>query len=101
MGSWAIAAVLAGVAGIAYGTTNIVDPSLVNVALAAFPAILIGGLDSIEGAVVGGLIVGIFQAFVATYLNSELIDVLTYSMMLVVMLAFPQGLFGTRRVVRV
>jgi len=101
MGSWALAAVLAGVAGIAYGSTNIVDPSLTSVALAAFPAILIGGLDSIEGAVVGGLIVGIFQAFVATYLNSELIDVLTYTMMLVVMLAYPQGLFGTRRVVRV
>lgn len=101
MGSWAVAAVLAGVAGITYGTTNIVDPSVVNIALDAFPAILIGGLDSIEGAVIGGLIVGIFQGFIATYVGSQFLDVLTYSLLLVVMLVFPQGLFGTRQVTRV
>ena len=101
MGSWALAGLLAGIAGIAYGSTNIVGTDMVNVALAAFPAILIGGLDSIEGAIVGGLAVGIFQGFVATYLGGEMLDVLTYSLLLVVMLAFPEGLFGTRRVARV
>ncbi len=101
MGSWALAAALAGVAGIAYGTTNIVNHSLVDVALAAFPAILIGGLDSIEGAVVGGLLVGIAQGFIATYLGPQLLDVLTYGLLLVVMLIFPQGLLGTRTVTRV
>lgn len=101
MGSWALAAALAGVAGVAYGTTNIVNNSLVDVALAAFPAILIGGLDSIEGAVVGGLLVGIAQGFIATYLGTQLIDVLTYSLLLVVLMFYPQGLFGTRVVTRV
>lgn len=101
MGSWALAAALAGVAGITYGTTNIVNHSFVDVALAAFPAILIGGLDSIEGAIIGGLVVGIAQGFIATYLGSQLLDVLTYALLLVVMLIFPQGLLGTRRVLRV
>jgi len=101
MGSWALAAALAGIAGVAYGTTNIVNGSLVDVALAAFPAILIGGLDSIEGAVIGGLLVGIAQGFIATYLGTQLLDVLTYSLLLVVLMFFPQGLLGTRIVTRV
>lgn len=99
--SWAAAAVLAGVAGIVYGSTNVVDFSLTNVALLAFPAILIGGLDSIEGAVVGGLAIGLFQGFVATYLSSQYLDVLTYTLLLAVMLLFPGGLFGTKQVARV
>jgi branched-chain amino acid transport system permease protein len=74
---------------------------LTNVALVAFPAIIIGGLDSIEGAIVGGLLVGVFQGFVATYLSTQLLDVLTYSLLLVVMLTFPRGLFGTKQVARV
>jgi branched-chain amino acid transport system permease protein len=101
MWSWALAACLAGVAGVVYGSTNVVDFSLSSVALVAFPAIIIGGLDSIEGAIVGGLIVGVFQGFVATYLSSQLLDVLTYSLLLVVMLTFPRGLFGTKQVARV
>lgn len=101
MGSWALAACLAGIAGIAYGTTNLVNASLVDVALAAFPAILIGGLDSIEGAVIGGLLVGIAQGFIATYFGPQYLDVLTYGLLLVVMLVFPTGLLGTRAVTRV
>jgi branched-chain amino acid transport system permease protein len=101
MGSWALAACLAGIAGIAYGTTNLTNSSLVDVALAAFPAILIGGLDSIEGAVIGGLLVGIAQGFIATFLGSQYLDVLTYGLLLVVMLVFPTGLLGTRTVTRV
>jgi branched-chain amino acid transport system permease protein len=101
MGSWALAAALAGVAGIVYGTSNLVNHSMVDVALAAFPAILIGGLDSIEGAVVGGLLVGIAQGFIATYLGPQYLDVITYGLLLVVMLVFPQGILGTRTVTRV
>jgi len=101
MGSWALAAALAGVAGIVYGTSNLVNHTLVDVALAAFPAILIGGLDSIEGAVVGGLLVGIAQGFIATYLGPQYLDVVTYGLLLVVMLVFPQGILGTRTVTRV
>jgi branched-chain amino acid transport system permease protein len=99
--SWGLAALLAGLAGIVYGSTNVVDGSLTSVALIAFPAIIIGGLDSIEGAVVGGMVVGIFQGVVATYLGSQYLDVLTYVLLLVVMLTFPRGLFGTKQVARV
>lgn len=101
VGSWAVAGALAAVAGIVYGSTNIVEPTMARIALAAFPAILIGGLDSISGAVVGGLFVGILQGFIASYGDANLSDVGTYSLLLVVMLVFPSGLFGTKDVVRV
>jgi branched-chain amino acid transport system permease protein len=100
-GSWAIAGVLAAFAGIAFGTTNLVDPSLQNLALAAFPVILLGGLDSLGGAIVGGVMIGTLQGFVATYLGGEYLNVTTYSVLLVVLLLYPQGLFGTRHVSRV
>jgi len=101
MFSWGLAAALAGIAGVVFGTSNLVNHSLVDVALAAFPAILIGGLDSIEGAVLGGLLVGVAQGFVVTYLGPQYLDVVTYGLLLVVMLVYPQGLLGTRTVTRV
>lgn len=99
--SWAVAGTLAGIAGIVFGSLNLVDPSLVHLALAAFPVILLGGLDSIEGAVVGGIAIGVLQGFIATYLGGEYLDVGTYGLLLVVLLVYPQGLFGTRTVARV
>ncbi|MFF4796172.1 branched-chain amino acid ABC transporter permease [Streptomyces sp. NPDC001276] len=98
--SWAIAAVLAGVAGITYGIQNVVSPSLSNVALIAFPAMLLGGLDSIAGAIVGGIGVGVLQGFVTTYAGGQLTDVITYLALLVVLLFLPHGILGMRQVTR-
>jgi branched-chain amino acid transport system permease protein len=100
MASWAAAAILAGIAGIAYANATTASTSMESVALAAFPAILLGGLDSIEGAVVGGIAVGLLQSFVAYYLGGDKVDVVTYLVLLGVLLIYPSGLFGTKRVVR-
>ena len=101
MFSWAIAAVLAGIAGISYGASAVVTPSMTELGLAAIPAIMLGGLDSFEGSVVGGIAVGILQGFTATYIGGEYLDVVTYSLLLVVLLVHPSGLFGTKHVTRV
>ncbi|MEA2235117.1 MAG: branched-chain amino acid transport system permease protein [Solirubrobacteraceae bacterium] len=98
--SWAMAGVLAAIAGITYGVQNVVSPALASLALIAFPAMLLGGLDSIAGAIVGGLAVGLLQGFVATYFGGALVDVVTYGVLLVVLLFLPQGLFGTRQITR-
>ncbi|MEU1956030.1 branched-chain amino acid ABC transporter permease [Nocardia rhamnosiphila] len=98
MGSWAAAGVLAGTAGILYASTQVVNASLIVVALSAFPAILLGGADSVEGAVVGGLLVGVLQGFITTYLGGQYLNVGTYLVLLAVLMAYPQGLFGTRTV---
>jgi branched-chain amino acid transport system permease protein len=100
MGSWAIAAVLAGVAGISYGAVSSVDTSVPLLALGAIPAIMIGGLDSIEGALVGGMFVGIMQGFTSTYLGGQYTDVVTYGVLLAILLTYPQGLFGTKQTAR-
>lgn len=101
LGSWAVAGVLAAIAGIAYGASYEVGTDMTTTAISALPAILLGGLDSIEGAVIGGLLIGIVQGFVTTYLGGQAIDLVTYLILLVVLLVRPQGLFGTRQVVRV
>jgi branched-chain amino acid transport system permease protein len=99
--SWVAAGVLAGIAGILYGSSALVDPTMVVVALTAAPAIILGGLDSVPGAIVGGVIIGMFQSFVVTFLGSEYVEVASYAVVLVVILVLPNGLFGTRSMVRV
>jgi branched-chain amino acid transport system permease protein len=100
--AWGVAGALAGIAGIAYGSVTLVDQSsMTHLALAAFPAILLGGLDSVEGAVVGGIAIGVLQGFTATYLGGQYQDVVAYSVLLLVLLVFPTGLFGSVRVQKI
>lgn len=106
--SWAMAGALAAVAGAFVGTGGGIDQSTWIIALKALPAIIIGGLDSIEGAVVGGLAVGVVESFVAAYqadyapwLGQNFALVSPYVLLLVVLLVKPYGLFGTREVERV
>ncbi len=106
--SWAMAGGLAAVAGAFVGTGGGVDQSTWIIALKALPAIIIGGLDSIEGAVVGGLAVGVVESFVAAYqgeyapwLGQNFSLVSPYVLLLIVLLVKPYGLFGTREVDRV
>lgn len=77
-------------------------------ALVALPAIIIGGLDSLKGAVIGGLVVGIAMALTKTYqpgfapwLGANFENVVPYILMIAVLLIRPYGLFGTKEVQRV
>jgi branched-chain amino acid transport system permease protein len=105
--SWAIAGALAAVAGTFVGTGAGVDQQTWIVALVALPAIILGGLDSIPGAVIGGLAIGIAQSLVGTYqdtyapwLGQNFAVVAPYVVMLIVLLVRPYGLFGTPEVER-
>lgn len=100
MASWAGSAVLAGIAGVCYGASSVADASISDLALAAVPAMLLGGMDSVEGAIMGGLAMGLVQSFTSSYLGGQLTDVVTYGILLVVLLARPEGLFGTKPVRR-
>ncbi len=101
LGSWAMSAALAGIAGIVHASSTLVTPGMIELALLAFPAMLLGGLDSIGGALIGGALVGLLQGFIAAYLGGEYVNVATYVVLLLVMLALPEGLFGTKKVSRV
>lgn len=104
--SWATAGVLAVAAGIFLGAfPRPVGLTMGLVALNALPAIIIGGFDSLAGAVVGGVTVGVIQVLAAGYLGNvgggNLQDVLPYVAMLLVLLVRPYGLFGTPEIERV
>jgi branched-chain amino acid transport system permease protein len=105
--SWALAGALACVAGTFAAAGGDVDGALWLIALTALPVIILGGLDSLPGAVVGGLAVGVLQELAATYqhlaswLGGNVSVITPYVVMLIVLLVRPYGLFGTREVERV
>lgn len=100
--AWAMAAASAAVAGIAFIFTSQPAPSdLYDLGLAAFPAILLGGFDSIVGALVGGVLLALIQAVVVTYAGGQWQDAASYGLLLGMMLLRPQGLFGSAEVARV
>jgi branched-chain amino acid transport system permease protein len=108
-GAWALAGALAAVGGVFFTSfpTPGVDATVGISALSAFPAAILGGLDSVVGAVVGGLIIGVVVSMTAGYqdnlsfLGRGLSDVAPYVVMLLVLLVRPSGLFGTRELTRV
>ncbi len=106
--SWAIAGLVAALAGITLaGGGSGVSPNIELVALTAFPAIILGGLDSPGGAVVGGIVIGLAQSLTAGYqpqyaswLGQGFDLVMPYIVMVIVLMIRPYGLFGLRHVRR-
>jgi branched-chain amino acid transport system permease protein len=107
--SWAISGALAALAGVtlASGAAGL-SPGIGAIALLAFPAMIVGGLDSPAGAVIGGLIIGVTQALVAGYqddvapwLGGGFASVAPYVVMILILMVRPYGLFGTPEVRRV
>jgi branched-chain amino acid transport system permease protein len=104
--AWAIAGAIATVGGIFLAASQpTFDLTLGNSALVAFPAIILGGLDSIPGAVVGGVVIGVIYELASGYSPSSLGTgfsvIVPYLVMLLVLFVRPNGLFGTRKVERV
>lgn len=107
--SWAIAAAIATLAGVMLMAGGRgAEPTLGLVALVAFPAIILGGLDSPGGAVVGGIVMGVVELMAAGY-QQELPDwfgtnfstVAPYFVLVLILMIKPYGLFGTKEVERV
>ncbi|MDX6199728.1 MAG: branched-chain amino acid transport system permease protein [Actinomycetota bacterium] len=107
--AWVVGGALAAVAGLFLvgAPTPGVSPNLNAIALRAFPAAILGGLDSTGGALVGGLIIGVAESMASGYQDQLLFlgrgfgDVVPYVVMLAVLLVRPSGLFGTRELTRV
>jgi branched-chain amino acid transport system permease protein len=100
--AWAIGMGMAGVAGVFYSQfAASIDLNLAAIGLRAAPAAIVGGLDSVEGAIVGGLVVGLVEAIGAGYLGSQYRDVLAFGVLFLFLLVRPSGLFGTKELERV
>jgi branched-chain amino acid transport system permease protein len=107
--AWGISAAIATIGGVFLSINAIaIDPTLGNIALLAFPAIILGGIDSVSGAVVGGIIIGLAQVVTAGYeshfanfLGAGFHEITPYLIMILILLFRPYGLFGTRKVERI
>jgi branched-chain amino acid transport system permease protein len=103
--AWAMAGTVSALGGVIWGSMLGVDVHLALVGLKVFPVVILGGLDSIVGAVIGGLIVGVVESLAAGYLDPFVgggtKDFAPYVLMILMLMFKPYGMFGTHRIERV
>jgi branched-chain amino acid transport system permease protein len=103
--AWGLAGIVSALGGIAWGALLGVDVFLALVGLKVFPVVILGGLDSVLGAIVGGLIVGVVENLAAGYLDPLVgggtKDFAPYVLMIVMLMIRPYGIFGKARIERV
>ena len=86
--------VLAGFAGMLYGMRFIVKPTIGQVTNKSFVAAVFGGIGSIPGAFLGGLLLGIIEAMAKAYISTNLANSIVFAVLIVVLLVKPAGLLG-------
>jgi branched-chain amino acid transport system permease protein len=103
--AWAMAGIVSALGGVVWGSMLGVDVQLALVGLKVFPVVILGGLDSIGGALIGGLIIGIVESLAAGYLDPYVgggtKDFAPYVLMILVLMVRPYGIFGRRQIERV
>ena len=100
--SWAIAALVAAMSGIVLGILNGISVhDLSRVGLKVFPVVILGGLDSIGGAILGGVIIGLLETFTGGYISTSLREIIPYIVLIVILMVKPYGLFGLVEIERV
>lgn len=99
--AWAIGIALAGFGGVLLAHSEpSISPSIALIGLRALPAALIGGLNSVGGAIAGGMAIGLIETFGAGFFGGDTRDIIAFGIMLIVLFIRPAGLFGTERKVR-
>jgi branched-chain amino acid transport system permease protein len=104
--SWIIASITGVIAGILLGSASGVSPALSNIGLKAFAVVLLGGANSVGGAIIAGIIVGVAENLAAAYLDpftirGGLANVFPFIVMIIVLIIRPNGLFGLKRIERI
>jgi branched-chain amino acid transport system permease protein len=100
--SWMMSLGLAGIGGSLFAAfTASVGTHVADVGLRAFPAVLVGGLDSLAGAVLGGFVVGVIEQVGAGELGAEWRDFISFSVLFLVIIFRPTGLFGSKQLKRI
>ena len=100
--TWAAALAMAGLGGLLFAhVTAAIDQNIAAIGLRAFPAAVIGGLTSLGGAIVGGLIVGVLEQLAGGHIGTKWREPIAFSVLFIVLLVRPNGLWGQKDIERV
>ena len=99
--AWSIAAVTAAIAGGIVANIVGVSGEIAGFGLRVFPVVILGGLDSIPGAIIGGLIIGLLETYTGGYIGQGLNQVLPFIVLIFILMIRPYGLFGQEIIERV
>jgi branched-chain amino acid transport system permease protein len=98
--TWILSGLVGTVAGVLIASSAGLSPLLASTALAVFAAIILGGMDSVLGAIVGSVLIGWAEALGAGYLGGKSRDVVPYVVVLAILMVRPYGMFGSRSIER-
>jgi branched-chain amino acid transport system permease protein len=99
--AWALAAASAVVGGVLLGDITAVSGNLAAFGLLVFPVVILGGLDSVPGTIVGGIVIGLTAQYVSGYWDPGLAQIAPYLLLIAILMVRPYGLFGETRIERV
>lgn len=101
MGVWVVAAVLGGIAGVLTAPMTFLSPNMMfDILMLAFAAAVLGGFMSLGGAVLGGLIIGVFENMVSYFLAPNMKIICIFLLIILVLYIRPQGIFGGQKTVK-
>ncbi len=99
--AWSIAAATAAIGGALVANIVGVSGELANFGVRVFPVVILGGLDSIPGAIIGGVIIGLLESYTGGYIGQGLNQVLPFVVLIIILMIRPYGLFGQEIIERV
>jgi len=99
--SWSLAAITAAIGGVIIGNISGISIYLGNIGLKVLSVIILGGLDSIVGAILGGFIIGILENLAGVYLGSGTKEVVPFVILVIIIMIRPYGMFGKEIIERV
>ncbi len=98
--AWVVSAMIAAVSGIIVGSIGGISSSMGVFGLSVLVVVIVGGLDSVLGALVGGLFIGLVEALAGAFLGGEYKLLATFIVLVVILMVRPYGLFGTHEIER-
>ena len=100
--SWVFSCIGAAISGVLLGSLSIVNADMGHIGISkAIPVLLLGGLESIPGALLGGIIIGVAELLGGAYAGAEYREIIPFSLMLLILLVRPHGLFGLKTIERI
>ena len=99
--AWALASASAALGGVLLASLVGVSQDMMAIGLGVFPVVILGGLDSLEGADVGGAVIGLIEAYTGGYVGMGVQRLVPFVVLILILMVRPYGLFGKKRMERV